>query len=327
MFPHSQKIGGRAIATALLGLAPVLAACATPASAASHPARSLVGNVRQHALRPISFYTLDDQADPTFNQLLGINNAGIIAGYFGSGVAGHPNKGYVLSPPYGQQNYKNENFPGSSQTQVTALNNKGDTAGFWVDANGVNYGFVEWNGVFTSYTDPHTGSGTVNQILGLNDNGIAVGFYTDGNGINHGFALNQATGKFTEITPPNASNVTASGINDNNDIVGFYTAGNGTVVGFLYKNGSFSEGAVPNASSTTPLGVNINDEIVGSYLDATGASHGYTLTSPLSHAQFQKIDDPNGIGTTVVNGVNDAGDLVGFYVDASGNTDGFAARP
>ena len=40
--------------------------------------------------------TLDNSADPTFNQLLSINNEGAISGYFGSGAAGHPNKGYVL---------------------------------------------------------------------------------------------------------------------------------------------------------------------------------------------------------------------------------------
>jgi carbohydrate-selective porin OprB len=60
-----------------------------------------------------SFRTLDNDHDLTFNQLLGINDEGVIAGYFGSGAAGHPNKGYVLLPPYGQGNYINENFIGS----------------------------------------------------------------------------------------------------------------------------------------------------------------------------------------------------------------------
>ena len=41
---------------------------------------------------------------------------------------------------------------------------------------------------------------------------------------------------------------------------------------------------------------------------------------------FHPVDDPNGIGSTVVNGVNAAGELVGFYVDAAGNTDGFLAK-
>jgi len=32
-----------------------------------------------------SFQTLDNPGDPTFNQLLGINNDGLIAGFFGNG--------------------------------------------------------------------------------------------------------------------------------------------------------------------------------------------------------------------------------------------------
>ena len=34
----------------------------------------------------LTFQTIDDPADPTFNQLLGINNSGQIAGYFGRSV-------------------------------------------------------------------------------------------------------------------------------------------------------------------------------------------------------------------------------------------------
>ena len=83
-----------------------------------------------------TFTTLDNQGDPTFNQLLGINSHNEISGYFGSGQPGHPNKGYTSVPPYGQQSYAHENFPGSAQTQVTGLNNKGDTVGFWVNGDG-----------------------------------------------------------------------------------------------------------------------------------------------------------------------------------------------
>src|SRR6266702_6805657 len=137
-----------------------------------------------------SFQTLNDNQDVTFNQLLGINDHGVIAGYFGSGASGHPNKGYTLRAPYGQGNYTDENFPGSVQTQITAINNQGDTAGFWVDGQGNNFGFIAWHGVFKSYKNPNTGAGTVNQLLGLNDNGIAVGFYTDAAGVNHAYELN-----------------------------------------------------------------------------------------------------------------------------------------
>ncbi len=277
-----------------------------------------------------TFKTLNDNADPTFNQLLGINNHGVIAGYFGSGtvVNGtlHPNKGYTLNPPYGQGNYTNENFPGSVQTQVTAINNHGYTAGFWVDGNGNNFGFIQWNGVFTSYKNPNTGTGTVNQLLGLNDKGIAVGFYTDGNGVNHGYKLNQNNGKFTEIVPPGGANVTATGINDNGDIVGFLTASNGSVVSFLLKGSSFTEFDFPNSTNTTALGVNQNDQIVGVYVDGNNKMHGFLLSNPLTGAKWKSIDDPNGVGTTTVNGLNDNGQLVGFYVDGAGNTDSFIAK-
>ena len=40
-----------------------------------------------------SFRTLDNSHDRTFNQLLGINSHGKIAGYYGSGAQGHRNRG------------------------------------------------------------------------------------------------------------------------------------------------------------------------------------------------------------------------------------------
>src|ERR1700685_1099243 len=76
------------------------------------------------------------------------NGADVIAGYFGSGAQGHPNKGYELWAP---STYRNENFPGSTQTQVTGLNDKGVTVGFWSTMNtssmtNNNFGFYADNG-------------------------------------------------------------------------------------------------------------------------------------------------------------------------------------
>jgi hypothetical protein len=321
--------------TTLIAASAALAATlVAPASAATTrgagfpivkaPLQAAHGRTAQTAY---TFTTLDDQADPTFNQLLGINNSGEISGYFGSGVAGHPNQGYTILSPYAQTNYTNENFPGSAQTQVTGLNNLGDTCGFWVDGKGNNFGFIEWNGVFTSYKDPHTGKGTTNQILGINDRGFAVGFYVGVKGDSHAFRLNQATGKFESINPPGGKNAVATGISAHGDITGFLTSSTGVTEGFLLKGRTFTEFTFPGSGNTMPFGVNAQDEIVGAYTDASGGSHGFVLTSPLMHASFQSLDNPNGVGTTLLNGLNDAGDLVGFYTDAAGNTDGFLAQP
>lgn len=47
-----------------------------------------------------AFRTVNNNHDDTFNQLLGINNSGTSAGYFGSGEKGHPNRGYVVRAQY-----------------------------------------------------------------------------------------------------------------------------------------------------------------------------------------------------------------------------------
>ena len=52
-----------------------------------------------------------------FTQLLGINKFGTIAGYRGSGLPGHPNKGFTLVLP---NTFTEENFPGSVQARSLA---------------------------------------------------------------------------------------------------------------------------------------------------------------------------------------------------------------
>jgi hypothetical protein len=281
------------------------------------------------AITPTSyaFQALDNAADPTFNQLLGINSTGVISGYFGSGAAGHPNKGYLLGAPYGQANYTSENFPASTQTQVTGLNDLGDTSGFWVNKAGTNRGFVEWNGVFASYTDPNTPktAGSVNQLLGINNSGVAVGFYTDAKGNSHAYEVNQATHVFTALKVPGTS-VVATGINNEGNIVGFSTTGSVTS-GWLLAGGHLTTYQFPGSSNTQAFGINRQNRIVGSYADSSGATHGFVLYQPEGTSTWQTIDDPQGAGSTVVNGINAAGDLVGFYTDAAGNTDGMLATP
>jgi hypothetical protein len=220
-----RGVTGAAVAAVAVAGSLALGGVAQAATATGHQARVATS---------YAFTTLDDQADPTFNQLLGINVHNVIAGYFGSGAAGHPNKGYQLTPPYAQGSYVNENFPGSAQTQVTGIDDKGNTSGFWVTAGGTSHGFVEWNGVFASYTDPNTPKvkGSVNQLLGINNAGTAVGFYNDAKGNSHAYKLNQATGTFTPIHVPGVS-VVATGINAAGDLVGFYTDAAGNTDGML----------------------------------------------------------------------------------------------
>ncbi len=278
------------------------------------------------------FSTLDNSNDPTFNQLLGINNRGVIAGYFGSGAQGHPNKGYQLILSRHGSRFRNENFPKSVQTQVTGLNNRGVTVGFWSDMNNAsqmndNFGFYAVRGHFHRVNFPtmHNAKPPVNQLLGVNDANIAVGFYTDANGNNHGYRYNIARHRhrYRSITIRGATSLTAAAINNMGDVAGFFTGSGGVTKAFLMRPGRHATKlAYPHATMTQALGVNDAGEVVGVYQTGNGNSakmHGFTWTS--RHG-FKTVDDPHGRGATTINGVNDAGDLVGFYTDAAGNTHG-----
>lgn len=357
---RGRQIGGIAIAVVGTGLIAGLAGCRPVGVAANsgqrHGGQSVTSGGQQTTSPATSgatsstaspghgrysFTTLDNPADLTFNQLLGFNNHGIIAGYLGSGAAGHPNKGYVLVRTQAGFKIMKENFPGSTQTQVTGLNDRGVTVGFWSDMNNANqqndnFGFYWRSGRFHTVNFPtgDNASPPVNQLLGVNDGDIAVGFYTNGQGSNRGYEYNIRTRQFTRVLVPGAPggvkgpSLTAAAINNNGDVAGFYNKTKSQVDAFLKeRSGRFITLAYPRASMTQALGVNDFREVVGVYTVGTGdnaATHGFTWTPGRG---FKTVDDPHGVGATTVNGVNNSGDILGFYTDGAGNTDGFAAVP
>ncbi len=275
-----------------------------------------------------SFTTLDNPADPTFNQLLGINDNGVIVGYYGSGAAGHPNIGYEIAPPYNA--YTANMQPGLVQTQATGINNAGITTGFWSPTNlgggDANFGFVRQptgaNFTFISATDPLVGTApAVDQALDINNNSVAAGFYLDANGASHGYTYTLGTASYTTIKIGGATNIAATGINDNGQVCGFFTSGKATT-GFVRSanGGVITKFKVPNTNFTQLLGINNEGVAVGFYMDKAGATHGLYYTP--ANGNWTTIDDPNGAGGTVVNGINNMNQLVGFYTDAAGNTHG-----
>jgi hypothetical protein len=279
---------------------------------------------------------LNDSHDETFNQLLGINNEGIIVGYFGSGAAGHPNRGYTLVPPFAQHSFLNENFPRSAQTQVTGLNDRGVTVGFWSTQNTAsmtdnNFGFYEQDGRFHDVNFPigDAASPPVDQLLGVNNRGIAVGFFTNSAGLSRGYEYNIRTHRFTRVEIPGRGlgpSLTAAAINNRGDVAGFYNKTSTQVDAFLeLRSGRFITLAYPGAAMTQAFGVNDSDEVVGTYTTGTGnaaVTHGFTWWD----GKYTSVNI-SGASSTAINGVNDEGDLVGFFTDAKGNTDGLVALP
>jgi hypothetical protein len=286
-----------------------------------------------------TFQTFNDPADPnspTFNNLMGINNFDLIAGFYGSGQAGDPNKGFLLTLP---GTFTPENFPGSAQTQLTGLNDRGIEVGYLYTTNigtavDNQFGFYLKDGVFhevnnpntpkSSQVDPGVSPQIENQLMGVNDLNVAVGFYNDAHGNSHGYTYNINTGQFSaDINDPNAVSTVSAAINNLGRIAGFYTDSGGAIHGFLDNNGHFTTVDAPGASETQLLGINDFGIAVG-FDVVNGVQHGIVFDS---HTGKFTTLDPNGSTSTTLNGINDLGQIVGFYVDPNGNTDGLLANP
>jgi hypothetical protein len=294
-------VGAVALAVSVLGSSPVArAGHATDATPS-------------YAITPIS-----NPADPTFTQLLGINSTNLIAGYFGSGAdAQHPNKGFTLTLP---AQFTPENYPGSAQTQVIGINDRGDTDGFYVDTAGVTHGFVDFGGQFTNVDVPGT---SFNQLLGLNNRRDQAGYYQFGPSTSPTFVpyVRWADGS-TLLLP--ISNAQATGINDLDIVSGFSNDTAGNSHGYLWRPGSAPLTVdVPGAISTQILGLNNFGQAVGTFTDSQKNMHGFVYN--WRARTFQQVDAP-GSTSTVVNGINRQGLIVGFYT-AGNNTIGFVGTP
>jgi probable HAF family extracellular repeat protein len=298
----------------------IVAGLAALAVGASGVVAAAAGATASTAAKPTYTFTdIVNPADTTFNQALGINDQQVIVGYYGSGAdPAHPNVGYNVVPPYGSANFTTQNFPGAVQTQVVAINDRAQTAGFYVDGAGKNIGWVKMNGTFKAVSDP-AGPQTFDQLLGLNNNGVAAGFYNDAANVSHGYIYDTATKSFTPIAPPGASNSTVTGVNDQGQVAGFYTDSDGDIASFVDTNGSFATFEL-NSTSTQAFGINDTGTVVGTWTGRSGRAHGFVWQAGkaylLSHGQDR----------TIVNGINNGGSIVGFYLKGAVNV-GFVAVP
>jgi hypothetical protein len=225
-------------------------------------------------------------------QLTGLNDNGIVVGYFYN-----TNRGVPFDNQFG-----------------------------FFEKDGV---FTEVNnpntpGLFGNPKPPH-GVLIENQLIGVNDHNIAVGFYNDASGNSHGYTYDIATGKFSaNIDDPSGVSTVTAAININGNIAGFFTDAEGIIHGFLDNHGVFTTVDAPGATETQLLGLNDNGIAVG-FDVVNGVTHGIIYNTQTK--TFTTLDDPNASGSTIFNGINDKGEIVGFYTDAAGNTHGLLATP
>ncbi len=160
------------------------------------------------------------------------------------------------------------------------MNNLGVIAGFSIDSGGVQHGFIDRNGRFTTINEPDAGtaSGQGTSVGYVNDFGQVTGSYTESNDNTVAFA--GPLGKLTTVSDPLApafSTLTAA-INDTGVVAGEYFDANGVVHGFVELRGVFIPVEDPAGTEGTDLtGISNLGVVVGFYIDSSGVTHGFEL--------------------------------------------------
>ncbi len=164
------------------------------------------------------FATVDYPGTP-FNQLLGQNDMGQAAGYYSlSPDNTTPDFPYIYDESGAV--FQVITIPGAVQgAQATGINNSQQVCGFYVDANGVNHGFLLNFGQLTVLDAPGS---TFTQALGLNNEGQVVGQYMDAGNNTHGFVWTKQNGFTTVDIPQGVGTTVINGINDRGILAGFY---------------------------------------------------------------------------------------------------------
>jgi uncharacterized membrane protein len=260
----------------------------------------------------------------------------------------------------GQYNFVTLDFPNSPVSYPLGINKQGAIAGFYVDAKGVQRGYLWVKGKFTviEHPDAPLVPGGGSGAGGINDLGQIVGTYKDKDGFQHGY-LRTTTGAceegdlsctvhFVNVDVPGAAQTkgipfefgtglgtNAIGLNNNGNIVGLYATKG------LYSNGYILShslyGHIDNPASThsaglgTKLfGINDNGAVAGDYIEqahpnAPAITHGFLL----DNGHFTPLDVPGspqgGFGTQV-NGINGVKTIVGVFSSPDGNGHGLVWR-
>ncbi len=137
-----------------------------------------------------NYTTLNPSGNTAVTSANGINNNGLVVGFFG---------------------------PNPNQTS----GNPNQTSGFLFDTLTSQY---------TPLTDPAVSDLEFTQFLGINDSGEAVGYYQTNALIQHGFLYNTKTSAYTFLDDPNVApggSTQITGISDSGEIAGFYANPNG----------------------------------------------------------------------------------------------------
>ena len=249
-----------------------------------------------------------------------VGNYGVADEYLADGVT-HVIAGFLFD----RDHFIAVNPPGSAQTTMWAVNDRGDSVGASQDVLGNVSLFVRSrNGTIEML--PPIGPGTYMdyEYVGINNHGTIVGSFlnhpTPYNGTSAGaMGFMYKDGVYTILPQyPNSIGTVPDGINDHGEIVGFWRDANKVRHGFvLHPDGSFTSFDPPGSTLTRATGINNEGDVVGYYADANSVDHGFLLSKGI----FTILDYPGATDSAAL-GINNSGAIAGTY---DGFTFGFVA--
>jgi len=215
-------------------------------------------------------------------------------------------------------------------SELVGVSNRGDAVGDYIDAGGIDRGFLRTaDGTIADLPDPVPGF-TINSPFGINSHGTIVGTYTTGPNFRTCVGYVMSAGRYRSVDIPGATCVFPNGINDRGDIVGNWVDAARFSHGFLIpaedrdedgrRAGTRIIDITVAGLATLPFRMNQRGEIVGDYFVRVGRGlfgHGFVRRGD----DVRTLDDPAGV-FTVLNGLNDGGVIAG-----SSSNGGFLGIP
>ena len=215
--------------------------------------------------------------------------------------------------------YSTYDFPGSNNTYLYGLNNRGQAVGFYEGADEVAHGLIVHDGEMTQFDFP---GASETYIFGISEIGQLAGNIADASGVIHGFVDD------AQLDFPGAARTYADHINSAGVSVGSYVDADGIHRGYKRDaGGNFTTLEYPGTPSNLEyLYVNaINDAgvIVLRTQEIGDVDRSYVI---LPGGEPKELRAPGSV-STVGRDLNAKGQVVGYYDTPDGERRGFIAKP
>ncbi len=251
-----------------------------------------------------------------FTVATGINNSGVIVGYYGNAAGTH---GFRLANAH----FTTINVPGAVSTLVNGINGNGDVVGTYQSADQKLHGFLLHKGLITKLNFPgRTLNGTA--AMGVNDQLTVVGTVDDVTGFIWSKGIFRAF-----HAPSNVRGATnLNGISNLGLIVGavFFQD---SMRPFMFRGSDFDFLHALDPGDIVANGVNGRGDVVGSggfgFLLLNPEAGETSADKPEKFPTMHPISFPGSNGTTLPFSINFSRSIVGQYFDSQNHLHGFLA--